>query len=336
MSNQAAADMVAECERLARDFGRLALADVLGSIVTERRLTWSRRPGVRVDDCPRFLRKQPAVAPGFLSGGSNGVELGDVIPQTAEDWQAAPMWYVPRTGEPVVNSAGQSIVIESGWKTIHEHELSGAHATHAVELLKRAGVWTANRWGWLSRLLWPGRDSVVTDYCWPDVVNRVSELANDATLPKPKWSVVIGPHHALVDVEIWRRWNDPEFGGFLNVSPEDIERIGEVPEVVYGERLHWLKDSETALEWLARRLQPVALDEPAIPKPSSAKRGPKPKAESQLLRTSLLAHMREHPSLIDDPAKLARLVGDVNVRTVRRWIDEERERYLSNKKTDDD
>lgn len=257
MSNQAAADMVAECERLARAFGRLA--DVDGAIVTERWLTLSRRPRVRVDDYPRFLRKQ-AVAPGFVCGNSKGVELGDVPPQTAEEWESAPMWYVPLTGEPVVNSVGQSLVLKSGWASEHEYELSGARASRAVELLRSAGVWTANRWGVLSRLLWPGRGSVATDYCWPDVVNRVAELAHDATLPRPNWCVIVGKYRAWWPVEMWKTRDDWQLGE-PRYTPEDVERIGDDPEVVWAKREQWLQDSETALEWLAKQLmgkQPVA------------------------------------------------------------------------------
>ena len=256
MSNQAAADMAAECDRLARAFGRLALAQVSGAIVTERRLNLSRRPDGRVDDCERLRRQKE---PGAISGWSNGCVIADLKPQTIEEWESARTWYFPRTGEPVLNSAGQSLVLKSGWSTTHLYSLVGANAAHAENLLKQAGVWAANRWGELSWLLWPERGSVATDCCWPDVVNRVSEVAGSSCkdLPRPRWSVLVGPYRALVDVQIWRRWKS---SGFLRLSPEDVKRIGDDPELVFCEREHWLRDSETALEWLANRLhekQPV-------------------------------------------------------------------------------
>jgi DNA-binding MarR family transcriptional regulator len=40
----------------------------------------------------------------------------------------------------------------------------------------------------------------------------------------------------------------------------------------------------------------------------------------------LLATIREHPSLISDPAKLSGMIG-VSKSTIRRWIDEEQRKY---------
>jgi hypothetical protein len=129
------------------------------------------------------------------------------------------------------------------------------------KLLERAGQWTQKRWGWLSRLLWPGRESVAGQSCWPDVVNQVSELARDATLPKPKWSVIVGKYRSSWPVEMWKRRDEFTLGE-PQYTPEDVERIGEDPEVVLASRKHWLRDSETALEWLANKFrnleQPVA------------------------------------------------------------------------------
>ncbi len=78
------ADLAVECERLARDFGRLALADVSGAIVTERSLTWCRRPIPRVTDYER-LRARITAKPrhGVITGYANGCELSDLAPQTA-------------------------------------------------------------------------------------------------------------------------------------------------------------------------------------------------------------------------------------------------------------
>ncbi|TWT88004.1 hypothetical protein Pla100_57340 [Neorhodopirellula pilleata] len=60
------------------------------------------------------------------------------------------------------------------------------------------------------------------------------------------------------------------------------------------------------------------------------------KAESELRRTQMLAELRSHPTLKDDPAKLATMVG-VSESTARRWIDDEAEKYQSrnNRMTED-
>ncbi len=268
------ANLATECERLARDFGRLALADVSGSIVTERELTWCREPVPRVRDYWRLQQRITAEPVGLnrgrVCGCADGLELSDVRPQTVEEELSAPVWYGPFDCMPIVNTAGQSMVMESGWSTSHEWDLAGANATHACELLERAGEWTWGRWGDLSRLLWPGRGSVAGKRCWPDVVNQVSELARDATLPRPVWLVRVGKNCEWWPVAMWKTRDEWQLGE-PRYTAEDVERIGEDPEVVLFERKHWLRDSETALEWLAKQFaneqtvapvfeQPVAPD----------------------------------------------------------------------------
>jgi len=258
------ANLATECERLARDFGRLALADVSGSIVTERELTWCREPVPRVRDYWRLQQRITAEPVGLnrgrVCGSTDGLELSDLRPQTVEEKLSAPVWYGPFDCTPIVNTAGQSMVMESGWSTSHEWDLGGANATHACELLERAGEWTWGRWGDLSRLLWPGRGSVAGKRCWPDVVNQVSELARDATLPRPVWLVRVGENCEWWPVAMWKTRDEWQLGE-PRYTAEDVERIGEDPEVVLFERKHWLRDSETALEWLAnqfRKKQTVA------------------------------------------------------------------------------
>jgi hypothetical protein len=250
------ANLATECERLARDFGRLALADVSGSIVTERELTWCREPVPRVRDYWRLQQRITAEPVGLnrgrVRGSTDGLELSDLRPQTVEEELSAPVWYGPFDCTPIVNTAGQSMVMESGWSTSHEWDLAGANATHAYELLERAGEWTSRRWGYLSRLLWPGRDSVAGKSCWPDVVNQVSELARDATLPRPVWLVRVGENCEWWPVAMWKTRDEWQLGG-PRYTAEDVERIREDPEVVLFERKHWLRDSETALEWLAKQ-----------------------------------------------------------------------------------
>lgn len=56
------------------------------------------------------------------------------------------------------------------------------------------------------------------------------------------------------------------------------------------------------------------------------RRGRLPKTESDLLKTNMLAHLREHPTLADDPARLATLVG-VSEPTARRFIESERMKF---------
>jgi len=59
---------------------------------------------------------------------------------------------------------------------------------------------------------------------------------------------------------MWKRRDEFSLDG-SQFTAEDVERIGEDPEVVLSARKNWLTDSETALDWLAKQFlkeQPVA------------------------------------------------------------------------------
>jgi hypothetical protein len=60
-----------------------------------------------------------------------------------------------------------------------------------------------------------------------------------------------------------------------------------------------------------------------------------PKADSEAKRADLLANIRQHPTLKDDPAALANMV-DVSESTVRRWIKAEEAKYLASKPANPD
>jgi hypothetical protein len=251
MSTEAAADLVAECERLARDCGRLYLADVFGPIITKRAASLTSHPDGRPDEKWPVGRDCPEAS---VKGGGGGVELADVSPRTAEEMKAAPIWYATKTGVPIVNSVGQSLVIEPGWRATHRYKLGGSNARKAAEWLEGASRWASMRWRWLGPLLWPDRESAPGLCCWPDVVDRVSELANDATLPRPEWSVILGDGYEWWPVSMWKTRTDWQLdNGCGGYTADDVMRIGEIPEATYCKREHWLRDSETALEWLARQ-----------------------------------------------------------------------------------
>ena len=65
---------------------------------------------------------------------------------------------------------------------------------------------------------------------------------------------------------------------------------------------------------------------PADPVKPAGRRGRLPKAESELRETSMLAQLREHPTMASDPARLGRL-SNVSESTARRLIDSEREKF---------
>jgi hypothetical protein len=63
---------------------------------------------------------------------------------------------------------------------------------------------------------------------------------------------------------------------------------------------------------------------------SRPKRGRLNKQESEAKRTAMLAMIRQHPSLKDDPEQLAENVG-VSESTIRRWLADEEEKYKHSK-----
>lgn len=65
------------------------------------------------------------------------------------------------------------------------------------------------------------------------------------------------------------------------------------------------------------------------------KRGRLSKAESDAKRAYMLAKIRMHATLKDDPAELANIVG-VSETTVRRWLDEEEQKYLDSRAANPD
>jgi hypothetical protein len=65
------------------------------------------------------------------------------------------------------------------------------------------------------------------------------------------------------------------------------------------------------------------------------RKGRLPKQESAVLQARFLAELREHPTMVDDPAKIAAMVG-VSESTARRWIDEFRAEHNRRKQPEDD
>ncbi len=87
----------------------------------------------------------------------------------------------------------------------------------------------------------------------------------------------------------------------------------------------WIADVEADLAKSGGPAVPVT---PAVVE--KRRSGRLPKDESEGRRMDMLATLRTHSSLKDDPAALARLVK-VSESTVRRWLQEEEQKYLESK-----
>lgn len=88
--------------------------------------------------------------------------------------------------------------------------------------------------------------------------------------------------------------------------------------------------SQRVMEWLLQMADKVLAAPVKVEPADKPRRGRMNKADSEAKRAQLLATIRQHRSLIDDPAALASQVG-VSESTARRWIEDEQQKYLESK-----
>lgn len=118
-------------------------------------------------------------------------------------------------------------------------------------------------------------------------------------------------------------------------SEEGLDREDLWREFHFEIMNYYAKSCELLADYIEKKekqtVSPVILPaDPVVVKPTG-RRGRLPKKESELLKTTMLAHLREHPSLQDDPERLATLAG-VSSATARRLIADEKEKYLRMKR----
>jgi hypothetical protein len=87
--------------------------------------------------------------------------------------------------------------------------------------------------------------------------------------------------------------------------------------------------AQPVVELVDEEAQQAQGDAPAAPAVATEGRkagGRLPKDVSEAKRATMMAIVRQHPTLADDPAKLAEMVG-VGESTVRRWLDDMQQQY---------
>lgn len=262
----------AELDGLLDDFKALALADVTIKAMTVKRFTESKR--IVPSDAKAAIKRSVFTHAGnCMKSMSTGVTVSHRIPRSPEESRS--VWYFVNTGQPCVNSNGESLIAEPGWDTFHDIAYKGMHGTHAQHVITRAGNWARKRWGWLA--LWPNRfTEPLSAFVWLDVIDAVAELAGDATLERAEWSIEVGPHAALWPVSMWKTRKDWVLGP--EYSAEDEERIGDDPEVVMRLRDGVLKDSLRVIRWMLRML-----DANEARKRETKQAGPNVKSEENYL-----------------------------------------------------
>ena len=240
-----------ELAQLKSELERLYLANVSGFVETERKYTQSRSP----------VPRKPVYSPWrnldrtSWFGGSNGLEVSEIRP-SADESATAEVFYNPVDGLPWVNGVGQSLVKEPGWCDCHHWEFTGEHSPKAIECLKRlnAFVWHY-RHELLPMLFAPRRVNIrEVGYWWPSVVHRVSEIANRSALLPPRWFVPV--NGGAMGLDVWLRRDEFTLGTPI-YSQSDLEKLGDVPEILFCRRTTFLRDSELALEWIASRLKKI-------------------------------------------------------------------------------
>lgn len=91
-----------------------------------------------------------------------------------------------------------------------------------------------------------------------------------------------------------------------------------------------LEEPNTAANGLTPQVKQTDVASPSVaPRDAGAtkRQGRLPKEESAIRRTRFLAELREHPTMKDDPAKLAAIVG-ISDSTARRWLKAEKRKFL--------
>ncbi len=245
--------LLADLVALSNDFGRLFATDCEALLLTERAYWPSRYPEPRDPAAPLW-----GSDPGWeriLCGA--GLDVAPAPMRSAEDANGGSVFY-DRAGRPVVNSVGESLIGAPGWADVHSIRLKGPGSLRASESIDRANRWAIEAANDLAPILWPGKSMTFRSFCWPDVVAGVADLAGRSTLKPSDWYVTAaGQSYSLM---VWRRRVDFELGGPM-VPSEVADRIGDEPENIWAKRPAFLRDCETAAQWLIDRLAESVGDE---------------------------------------------------------------------------
>lgn len=248
--------VLADLEVLATDFGRLFATDCECHCRTDRDYWPSRFAEPDESILPKRFGRDNANDWDHIKGGE-GLNVEPTGSKTREDYDRAPVFY-DRAGRPFVNSVGQSLITAPGWHDSHEIKLRGPGSLRAAETIERANDLVIDAVACFAGVLWPGWALSMRGFCWPNVVDRVAELAKQSTLKPSDWFVTAGGQS--YGLSVWRRRDEFTLGGPM-VAPEIAERIGDNPEHVWAVRRAFLRDGELAARWLIGALAESSGDE---------------------------------------------------------------------------
>lgn len=268
-------DFVEECEQFDFDLQQIEIDRASCNVFTLRkRLQFSRAFHVE--------QLWPAFSTHLGSRNeSEGIRIAEVVRKTGHDASSDLDWYDSR-GNRISDITGKSTIVEPGWTTEHVIEFDDSHTIHEEHIIDRLSEWVGLRWNvvagmlWSDRILWPISGS------WPDVVNRVSELANDDTLARPEYYVItkalisgadftLGEHLRnwtdmngeriyWTPLSMWMARNEGKRPHKKLVRSEDEKRIGDNPDEMWNCRQKLLCDSIKVLRWMAEQFGRSELD----------------------------------------------------------------------------
>ena len=104
--------LLCEIDDLSRDFDRLILADVTGFIRTDRQKLLSRSSIPKPTMTMAGWHSQKCQQGCSVERVSAGLKVGDIYPRSYEEFKSAPKFYCRFTGEPEIDMAGESLILE--------------------------------------------------------------------------------------------------------------------------------------------------------------------------------------------------------------------------------
>ncbi len=255
-------------------FSRLFNSDVTATAWTYRKFFPHRRP------TPPELGPLPEHS--FISR-HKGIQLAAGV-------SVEPVYCNPNDPAPTevfFDSRGQPwpMIARQGWRDRMSILSDGDRQQRFAETLKKANTIVFDYWSFFRTVFFPYSDEPGSESAelWASVVNEVAERAGLSTLPRPDWQVNCSG--GWIPAHCWRDRKKlfplDDFPGYI--TPEDEERVGEIPELVIAERKAFIQDSEAAAGWLIDLVK-AKLGERVATGPAKAARhtaGRKPKPMSR-------------------------------------------------------
>jgi hypothetical protein len=204
--------------------------------------------------------------------------------------------------------------------TISESDISeGRDAIHAIEGAYAAferEYRQARASGKLTALCPALGTLAITTALNHSTVGHVAGRLNIDVAPMLAWNVVVSVAHRV-------SFNDPAFSELARFQP--VAQGWPAAYAALKQLLYAIGASAAGFAAPSPAENGVRPDPVAVATKAN-RRGRLSRDESEIRHTAMLAELRQHPTLKDFPARLAKIVG-VGVSTIRRWLEEDDAKY---------